>query len=412
MLDLKFIRENGKIVEKNNRNHNVKVDLKELLSLDEKRRGVQKELEDLRNERNKVSKTKPTAVEIAEMRKLGEKIKELEEKFHILETNIEKILWQIPNLSHSSVPVGSDETGNVVLRQVGDRPKFDFKPKEHFEILKIAPLIDLEKGAQVSGSRFYYLKGKIALLEKALMQYAIDFIIKKDFEFILPPLLVKEKAMFGTGFFPTEKNEIYSINLGEDDLYLIGTSEVPLIYYHADEVLNELDLPKKYAAFSSCFRREAGSYGKDTKGLIRVHQFNKVEMVVFARPEESWAKHDELLAIEEEMLQSLSLPYQVVNICSGDLGFPAAKKYDCEGWFPGQNRFRELTSTSNTTDYQARRSNIKYKTKLGDKEYLHTLNATLVSDRTLLAIIENNQRKDGSVKVPEVLKPYAGFDSI
>jgi seryl-tRNA synthetase len=218
--------------------------------------------------------------------------------------------------------------------------------------------------------------------------------------------------MYGTGFFPADKNEVYSVNPDDDNLFLVGTSEVPLIYMHSGEVFENLDQPKKYLGITPCFRREAGSYGKDTKGMFRVHQFYKVEMVVFAKPDQAWALHDEILAHEESILKALGLPYQVVNICSGDLGFPAAKKYDCEGWFPGQGRYRELTSTSNTTDYQARRSNVKYKTTDGSRELVHTLNGTAVTDRALLAIIENFQQADGSVIIPEVLRSYTGFDVI
>jgi seryl-tRNA synthetase len=224
--------------------------------------------------------------------------------------------------------------------------------------------------------------------------------------------MVKEKAMYGTGFFPADKNEIYTVNPGEDDLYLIGTSEVSLIYMHSDEVFDTKELPKKYIAITPCFRRESGSYGKDTKGLFRVHQFYKCEMVVFATPEQSAELHEQLLKYEEEFIGSLGIHYHVVNVCSGDLGYPAAKKYDCEGWFAGQGRYRELTSTSNTTDYQARRSNIKFKNEEGKRLFAHTLNGTVASDRPMLAIIENNQREDGSIAVPEVLRKYTGFDVI
>ena len=244
------------------------------------------------------------------------------------------------------------------------------------------------------------------------MQYAIDLVTVRGFELVLPPILVKESAMYGTGFFPADKNEVYTVNPSEDNLFLIGTSEVPLIYLHADEILDEKILPKKYLAVTPCFRRESGSYGKDTKGLFRVHQFYKVEMVVFSTPQQSSGLHDDLLKIEEEFIASLGLHYQTVNVCSGDLGFPAAKKFDCEGWFPGQGRYRELTSTSNTTDYQARRSNIKFKTSDGKRQFVHTLNGTVSSDRPMLAIIENNQQADGSIIIPEVLRKYTGFDKI
>ncbi len=412
MLDIKFIRENRELVEKNNTSRNVTVDIALLLELDQERVRLQQEVDKLRGERNKRSKSKPTEDEIKLMRKLGEEVSGLEDLVQDKEQQVVKLLARIPNINHETTPVGPDESGNKVVNTIGVQPEFTFTPQEHFAVEHVKDLIDLERGAKVAGSRFYYLKGKLAILERALMQFAIDTLVAKGFELVLPPLLVEEGAMYGTGFFPAEKNEIYSVNPDDDDLYLVGTSEVPLIYMHSGEVFEEAQLPKKYIGITPCFRREAGSYGKDTKGIFRVHQFYKVEMVVFAKPEDSWNLHEEILAHEEGILQALGLSYQVVNICSGDLGFPAAKKYDCEGWFPGQQRYRELTSTSNTTDYQARRSNVKYKTGEGSREFLHTLNGTAVTDRALLAIIENFQQADGSVTVPEVLRKYTGFDTI
>ncbi|MBI5728627.1 MAG: serine--tRNA ligase [Candidatus Magasanikbacteria bacterium] len=412
MLDIKFIRENKKLVEKNSLTRNVKVNMAELLKLDEEKINLQKKIDARRGQRNTGSKTKPTPEQIVEMKKVGEEIKEFETVLKEKEAALQTILIKIPNINHESTPVGKDDSENKIERTEGKKPKFDFEPKEHFEVGHIAPLIDLERGAKTSGSRFYYLRGKLAILERAIMQYAVDIMVTKGFELILPPILVREQAMFGTGFFPADKNEVYAVNPGEDNLYLIGTSEVPLIYMHAGETLESRGMPKKYIAVTPCFRRESGAYGKDTKGIIRVHQFYKVEMVVYAHPEKSEELHNELLAIEEEFIASLGLAFQVVNVCSGDLGFPAAKKYDCEGWFPGQNKFRELTSTSNTTDYQTRRSNIKYKTADGSREFVHTLNGTVASDRPMLAIIENFQQADGSILIPKVLQKYTGFDKI
>lgn len=412
MLDIKFIRENRGVVEKNNRSRNVKVDLDKLLALDEEKVELQKKAETLRADRRARSKTKPSEKEIALIRKLGDEIDGLEKLMNQKQAILSTLLAQIPNVNHADTPVGKDETGNQVERTVGKKPVFDFKPKEHFEVEHVKDLIDTERGAKVAGSRFYYLKGKLAILERAIIQLAIDAMVAKGFELLLPPLMVKEEAMYGTGFFPADKNEIYSVNPDEDRLFLIGTSEVPLVYLHSNETLDEKELPKKYVAVTPCFRREAGSYGKDTKGLFRVHQFYKAEMVVLTTPEQSWRMHEELLSYEESFLASLGLHYQVVNVCSGDLGFPAAKKYDCEGWFPGQGRYRELTSTSNTTDYQARRSAIKYKVKEGERSLVHTLNGTVTSDRPLLAIIENYQQADGHVVVPEVLRKYTGFEII
>lgn len=411
MLDIKFIRENPKLVEINSLSRNVQVDFTALLGLDEKRTVLQQKIDVLRGARNQGSKSKPSPEQIAEMKKVGEEIKTLEAEMAVVEAALKEQLIKIPNINHESTPIGKNDSENKVERTVGTKPSFTFSPKEHFEVSHVESLIDLERGAKISGSRFYYLKGKLAILERAIMQYAIDMMVAKGFELILPPILVREPAMYGTGFFPADKNEVYTVNPGEDNLFLIGTSEVPLIYMHADEVLDVTE-PKKYVAVSPCFRRESGTYGKDTKGIIRVHQFFKVEMVVFSSAEASGAIHEQLLAFEEEFIASLGLHYQVLNVCSGDLGFPAAKKYDCEAWFPGQNKFRELTSTSNTTDYQARRSNIKYKTADGKREFVHTLNGTVASDRPMLAIIENNQQADGSVIVPEVLRKYTGFDRI
>ena len=412
MLDIKFIRENKAVVEANNASRNVKIDLDLLLSLDEERSALQQKIDQLRAERNRRSKTKPTEEEIALMRKLGDEIGGLEDLAAEKSEMMNRLLLQLPNINHESTPVGKDENSNKVERKVGEQPVFNFQPKEHFEIPAVAELIDTERGARMSGSRFYFYRGKLAILERALIQYVVDSIVARGYELMLPPLLVKDEAMFGTGFFPADKNEVYSVNPDDDDLYLIGTSEVPLVSFHRDEVLDVAGLPKKYVSVTPCFRREAGSYGKDTKGVFRVHQFYKVEMVIFASPTDSWNLHDELLGIEESVLQSLGLSYQVVNICSGDLGFPAAKKYDCEGWFPGQGTYRELTSTSNTTDYQARRSNIKFKNAEGKREFVHTLNGTGISDRALLALLENYQTEDGGVVVPEVLRKYTGFDRL
>lgn len=412
MLEIKFIRENKDLVLNNNKSRNVEIDLEKLLSLDAEKTELLKSVEQLRAKKNVGSKSKPTEEEIKAMKKIGEEISSLEEKMKVKEEELQALLIKIPNINHPSTPIGKDDSENVVEKKVGEQTKFSFKPKEHFEVEHAREGIDMERGAKSSGSRFYYLKGKIAVLERALMQYAVDFMIKKGFEFVLPPVMVKEEAMYGTGFFPADKSEIYSVNPGEDNLFLIGTSEVPLIYMHSGEVIEETELPKKYVALSPCFRRESGSYGKDTKGLFRVHQFYKAEMVVFSTPDQSGELHEQLLAIEEEFIASLGIHYQVVNVCSGDLGYPAAKKYDCEGWFPGQGRYRELTSTSNTTDYQARRSNIKFKNKEGKRAFLHTLNGTVSSDRPMLAIIENFQDENGVIKVPEVLQKYTGFDKI
>ncbi|HBV58193.1 MAG TPA: serine--tRNA ligase [Candidatus Magasanikbacteria bacterium] len=415
MLDIKFIKENLNLVDKNNASRNVRIDLKKLVDLDEQRKTLQAETEGLRNERKKISKTKPTDVEIIEMRKLGDKLQQMEDNLRPLENQIAEIICQIPNLNHTSTPIGKNEMENKVIETVGDIPEFSFEPKQHFDVEATKDLIDCESGAKVSGSRFYYLKGKLALLERAIIEYGLQNAVKRGFELILPPILVRERAMFGTGFFPADKNEIYKVNPGEDDLYLIGTAEVPLITMHDGHVFNKKDLPKKYCAITPCFRREAGSYGKDQSGILRVHQFYKVEMVVFSEQEKSWEMHEEILAIEKELFNDFGLPYQVVNICSGDLGFPAAKKYDLEAWLPGQKQYREMTSASNTTDFQSRRLNIKYKKIIDNKEVnalAHTLNGTMVTDRALIAIIENYQQEDGHIVIPKVLQKLTGFEKI
>jgi len=309
----------------------------------------------------------------------------------------------LPNLPLDSVPAG-DETKSEVIKKVGEPKKFDFPVRDHVELGKINDIIDIERAAKISGARFYYLKNEAALLEFALTQFVLQKLVSKSFTPLIPPILVKERAMFGTGYFPADLNEIYHVNPQEDDLYLVGTSEVPLISYHADETLAEKELPKRYCGFSTCLRREAGSYGKDTKGIFRAHQFDKVEMVSFADPEKSLAEHEFLLLIEEEIIKDLGLPYQVVNIAAGDLGSPAAKKYDIEVWFPSEKKYRELTSCSNTTDYQARRLNIRTEKSSG-KVLVHTLNGTACAiGRTLVAIMENYQQKDGSIEIPEILK--------
>ena len=412
MIDLKFVRNNIDLVEKNCISRNVKIDFQKLAELYDSRYELQQKIEAMRAERRKKSAKKPTPEEIAKIKESGRLLKEAEAEFAEKDAQLNALSLQIPNLNHETTPIGKDETEDVVVRHVGTKPEFAFKPKEHFEVASVVPMMDLERGAKASGSRFYYLKDKLAILERAIMQFAIDRTVAKGFQLVLPPIMVKEDAMFATGFFPADKNEIYSVNPDDDKLFLVGTSEVPLIYMHSGEILKAENLPLKYVAITPCFRRESGSYGKDTRGMFRVHQFYKVEMVVFCRPEDSWKLHDELLAHEESILQELGMHYRVLNVCSGDLGFPAAKKYDCEAWFAGQGKYREVTSTSNTTDYQARRAKIRIAMPDGTKCLAHTLNGTVTSDRPLLAIIENNQTENGDVKIPECLVRYTGFDII
>ncbi len=419
MLDIKQIRENPEAFKKGIAIKGADSKLiDQILELDEKKRKLITDSEQLQAEKNKVSKRIPQlqgdekAKILVEMKKLSEKQKVAEEAVKKAEDDYVDVMNQLPNPAHESVPEGADDEDNQVARTEGDKPNFDFEPKEHWELGEALDIIDLERGAKVSGSRFYYLKNELVLLEMALMNYVMQKLVKKGFTPMIPPYMVREDAMYGTGFFPADKHQIYTVNPGEDDLYLIGTSEVPVTAYYSGEILEEKDLGQKFVGYSPCFRREAGTYGKDMKGILRVHQFEKVEMVIIAHPEKSWEAHEELREIEEEVLKDLGIPYQVVNICGGDLGGSAAKKYDLEAWLPGQGKFREMTSTSNCTDFQSRRLNIRYRDGEGKIHFVHTLNGTATSSRPLIAIMENYQQKDGSIKIPEVLRPLCGFDKI
>lgn len=415
MLDIKFIRSNPDLVKKGAEEKGVKVDVNRLLEVDKKRRETMTALEDMLAQKNKASKAIAGTKDEKEKQKIILKMKELDknsdrldEDLKAMDKEFNDLMLQIPNLPLDDVPIGKDETGNVVLRKVGGIPKFSFPPKDYLEISEKLDIIDVKRAAKIAGSRFGFLKKEAALMEFALINLALDNLIREKFIPVIPPVMLKEEMARGTGYFEAaDKNEAYF--LPEDNLYLAGTSEQPLIAMHADEILEEKYLPKRYVGFSTCFRREAGSYGKDTKGILRVHQFDKVEMVSLCRPEDSKKEHQLLLEIEERLMKFLGIPYQVVNICTGDLGFPAAAKYDIETWLPSENRYRETHSTSNCTDFQARRLNIRYRNKEGNLNFVHTLNGTAFSQRPLLAIIENYQQKDGSVKMPKVLKKYLPF---
>lgn len=415
MLDIKKIRENPDFYkERLAIKHIPSEKIDELLALDEIRRKTLTAKEELRQKQNEASKKIPTLqgaekdVLLAEMKTVSEALKQAEEENAQATEAYEALLYTIPNIPHASVPAGKDDSENKEIEMIGAIPKFDFTPKEHWEIAEKLGILDLERGAKVAGSRFYFLKNELAILQMALMNWAFLEIQKKGFVPMIPPFMVKEPAMFGTGFFPADKNEIYTVNPGEDDLFLIGTSEVPLTAYYMDEILEEGALPARFAGYSPCFRREAGSYGKDMKGILRVHQFEKIEMVIVCKPEESEAMHEEILAMEKHLLKELGIPFRVMNICGGDLGGSATKKYDTEAWLPGQGKFREMTSTSNCTDFQARRLNIRVRRANGEIEFAHTLNGTAVSSRPLIAILENFQNADGSVDIPAVLWPFAG----
>ena len=406
MLDIKFIRENPEKVKKACADKNITVDVDAFLELDKQTRGFLVEIENLRAERNKLTKN-----DIEKGRELKEKLKGLEEKFATADKERTDLHKQIPNIPSSDVPVGKDDSENIILKKIGKLPKFSFTPKEHFVIGEELSIIDLERASKISGSRFYFLKNEGAVLEIALLQFAMQKLVKKGFSPVIPPVMIRPELASAMGYIEQHPDQ-ESYYLEKDNLYLTATSEQSLGAMHSGEML-ALDKPLKYIAFSTCFRRESGSYGKDTKGIFRVHQFDKMEMFVFCKPKDSEKEHQNLLKIEEELMKDLGIPYQVVNICTGDLGKPAAKKYDIEAWMPGQNRYRETHSTSNCTDYQARGLDVRYKEKDNSMHFVHTLNGTAFAmGRIIVAILENYQQKDGSVKVPKVLHKYTGFKVI
>lgn len=416
MINLKLLLEEPDKIRKALAKKHFKGNVDQLLELDEKRRKIMHEVETLKAEQNKIAKEIPVAKDKSP---LLEKSKELKEQLKILEPKLQEMALQLdslaltlPNPPLDSVPEGRDDTENKPIKTVGTKPTFDFEPLDHVALGKKHSLIDIETASEMSGARFYYLKNEAVLLEFALIQFVMQKLVNKGFTPVIPPILVKEKAMVATGFFPADRNEIYQVNPKttenpeNDDLYLVGTSEVPLCMLHAGQILDIEKLPLRYVGFSSCFRREAGSYGKDTHGILRVHQFDKIEMFSFCHPSKSEEEHEMIRGIEEEIMTELGFHYQVLNICGGDLGAPAAKKYDIEAWIPTQGKFRELTSCSNCTDFQARRAQIRFKDGK-EKQLVHTLNGTAVAmARTLVAIIENYQQKDGTIVIPEVLRPF------
>jgi seryl-tRNA synthetase len=384
-------------------------DFDALLTADSRWRELTEHTERLRALQKRSSRGAPSAIELAELRRLKEELAAAESQLVSAEHDRKALLDRIPNLPDPTAADGMAEEDAVVVRSWGDPPRFDFTPRDHLELGSPSGWVDMARGARLSGSRFAYRFGSVALTELALYRYVLDYLTGRGFLPVLPPVLVGERAMYGTGFLPTDEVNLY--HLERDDLYLTGTSEVAMAGIHMDERLAEDDLPARYVALSTCFRREAGAAGKDTRGMFRVHQFDKVEMFVFCAPDESPAFHERLLGYEEEIIQSLGLPYRVMNISVGDLGAPAAKKYDIEGWFPAQERYRELTSCSNTTDYQARRLNIRFRHG-GRLDYVHTLNGTGATARTLLSIMENFQDEGGKVAVPKVLWPYGAPETL
>src|SRR3989344_939639 len=418
MLDIKFIKENKKEVLKGIKSKDFEVDIDMLLELDDKRNGLRKKIEVLNSERKSVAAALQLRGEprpevsgreeknIKKGKEIKIKLSDLESEEKLLSGKIDNIAKKIPNLPLPEVPIGKDETNNVVLREIGEKPKFSFPPKDYMALAENLGWIDTERAGKAIGSRFGYLLKDAVDLEFALICFAFDILKKEGFIPIVPPVFLKPETMRGAGYLDYNEGEIY--HLAKDDLYLIGTSEQAIAAMHMDEILDAKKLPLRYAGFSSCFRREAGSYGKDTKGILRVHQFDKIEMFSFSKPEDSIKEHEFLLSMEEKLMQSLQIPYRVLQICTGDLGFQAANKYDIEAWLPGQNQYRETHSTSNDTEFQSRRLNIKYKNLETDKnEFVHTLNGTAFAiGRMIIAIMENYQQEDGVVKIPTVLEGY------
>ncbi|MEX0754689.1 MAG: serine--tRNA ligase [Actinomycetota bacterium] len=410
MLDLKALRDDPVPFRAGLARRGMADVVDELLALDERRRSLTTEVDRLRADRNKGSKAIGGAQGdrkqqlIAEVAEVSARLKGLEPELTEIEEQVRALLGRTPNLPHESVPDGGEDDAVEVGRH-GEVPTFDFEVRDHVALGELLGVLDTERAGRTSGSRFVYLLGDLVLVQFALVQHALSIVMREGFVPVIPPVMVREEAMYGTGFFPGDESQLYATR--DDDLYLVGTSEVPLAAFHMGEIVDEAELPLRYSGYSTCFRREAGTYGKDTGGMFRVHQFDKVEMFSFTTPEESWNEHERILAIEEEIMGNLGLHFRVVNIAIGDLGAPAAKKYDIEGWLPGQDAYRELTSCSNCTDYQARRLQTRVRRPDGSIEVVHTLNGTATAvGRTLIALLENGQRADGSVAMPEALWPW------
>ena len=415
MLDPALLRNDVKSLKLNLKRRNLDIDLKEVTALDEIRREMRFEAEKLRSEQKSLGKQIASADDktkkelLDQASHLSEKVKELFEKVDVADKNFMDIWIKIPNLISATSPDGTSDKENFEIKKYGEILDID-KPKDHLEIAESLGLIDVQKASEVSGSRFSYLFGDLVKIEFSLVLWAMQKLSDKGFKPTIPPVLVRENALYGTGFFPDDAEQVYEIP--NDDLYLVGTSEVPLAALHSNEILDTGALPIRYAGFSTCFRREAGTYGKDTTGIFRVHQFDKVEMFSFCDPEKSEEEHEFILSVEEELLQALEIPYRVVDVCAGDLGSSASKKYDIEAWIPSQQTYREVTSCSNTTDFQARRLNIRGKTD-GTTNVLHTLNGTAIAvGRILIALIENNQTEGGKVEFSDSVAEIIGVKSL
>jgi len=416
MIDISYLRDRRDELAASLARRGADFDLDALASLDEERRAARTKAEELRAEQKEIGKRIPglSGAEkesaIASASQLSDRYKESIARTDELDEAFNALWIELPNMTDPTAADGLDEEDAVEVSRTGEPPVFPFPTMDHVDLGTALGILDVERAAKVSGSRFGFILGELAIVEFALVRYAMDNLMAHGFTPVIPPVLVREHALFGTGFFPGTADQVYAVP--EDDLFLVGTSEVPIAAYHADEIFDVSELPIRYAGYSTCFRREAGTYGKDTRGIFRVHQFDKVEMFSFVEPEDSRDEHDFLLEREEELIGGLDLPYRVVNVAAGDLGDSAAKKYDIEAWFPAQERYREITSTSNTTDYQARRLKIRYRTDDGNR-FVHTLNGTAVAvGRILISLMENHQQEDGSIRIPEALASYTGFDAI
>ncbi len=416
MLDIKYIRENSDLVKEAAKNKLINIDINNLLSVDEKLRDLNQSVDALREERNKLSNLIPTLngdekqKNINYVKELKEKISAIEDEISPVKAEYDALMYQVPSVPLEEVPIGKTDEENVEIKRVGEIPEFNFEIKDHVDLAESLDLIDVPRAVKIAGSRSYFLKNEAVLLEMALTRYVIDKLMKKGFTPMEVPVMVKEQAMYGTSYFPGGREQAYSIT--EDGLYLVGTSEVALVSYHSGETFESTEvLPKMYCGYSNCFRREAGTYGKDTRGLYRVHQFTKIEQVIMCEADfdKQYALHDFLLNNAEEIMQDLKIPYRVVKVCTGDMGIGQVRKHDIEAWMPSRKKYSETHSCSSFNDFQARRSNIKYKDKNGETKYCFTLNNTAIaSPRILIPLLELYQNEDGSINIPEVLIPYMG----
>ncbi|MEX1279824.1 MAG: serine--tRNA ligase [Acidimicrobiia bacterium] len=416
MIDITVLRTDPDRLRASLAERGMDLDVDRLVALDEEVRALRHRADELRAEQKGVGQS-IRSLEGAEKEAaitraggLADECKALAARADELDAEFRELWIQVPNFAHETAARGLGEEDNAEMVRVGEPPEFEGEPLDHLELGESLGIIDVESAARVSGSRFAFLKGQAVFLEFALVRFALDVLADEGFLPVIPPVLVREEALFGTGFFPEARDQVYAVP--EDDLFLVGTAEVPLASLHVDEILERDQLPIRYAGFSTCFRREAGSYGRDTRGIFRVHQFDKVEMFSFVLPEDSWDEHEYLHSIERRLVDALELPYRVVNVAAGDLGASAAKKYDIEAWIPSQGAYREITSCSNTTDFQSRRLRIRTRGEQGT-EFVHTLNGTAIAiGRTILALLENHQQPDGTVAIPEALVPYTGFERL